>query len=72
MTGRAWLDQTAADVRALIDAWRDARATRDYPQADALRALLANHGVTMQQRRDGGLTVYRDAPNGIGGDWWEL
>lgn len=72
MTGQQWLDHTADDVLVLVLSWMDARQSKDYLHADALRALLAAHHVWVQTDRAGVVTVYRDTPSGLGGDIWTV
>ena len=44
---------TDAEVEALIEQRQQARKTRDFPKADALRKQLADAGIILEDTKDG-------------------
>ncbi len=46
-------DELEPDVAALLDERAAARAARDFAASDRLRDALAEHGITVEDTRDG-------------------
>ncbi len=64
-TPDAWFERLGDDARAieaLVAARLDARAAKDWPEADRLKQALLAMGVTLEDRKGGGSIWYRRKP----------